>query len=100
METFVGTADGSCEGADALRCAANAAADALRKAMGPADVTLEIQDINLVRGVGLDVVMVSVGAIYVKETRQLVGVCPGREDAVRAAALAVLNATNRFLGVG
>lgn len=99
-ETFVGTADGGCEGTETLRTAAIAAADALRQAMGAEDVVLEIKGVKLMEGIGVEVVMVSLAARYGGESRPLIGVCEGHQDPLRAAALAVLNASNRFLGVG
>jgi hypothetical protein len=46
------------------------------------------------------VVLVSVSAQRQQVSRELLGFCPVEGDAPRAAALAVLNATNRFLGLG
>jgi hypothetical protein len=46
------------------------------------------------------VIIVSLAATRASKSRTLLGVCDAGEDLARAAALAVLNATNRFLGVG
>lgn len=100
LDPCVGTAEGSCAGPDALRTAAKAAAEALRLTLEGAAASLRIRGVGLVDAFGQPAVMVSLRAQYQGETRSLLGLCPHSGDPARAAALAVLNATNRFLEVG
>jgi hypothetical protein len=44
-------------------------------------------------------VIVSLAATRGTESRSLLGICDGTADLTRATALAVLNGTNRFVGL-
>jgi hypothetical protein len=94
--SYTGRAEGGSRDVGGLRAAAEATAGALRD-LGHA-VTL--QDVQSIRAVGEFAVAVRVKAEHGHETRELVGFCLAGDDPMRAAALAVLNATNRFLDLG
>lgn len=93
---FSGTVEGSSSAVADLRIAADAAARALQAylAEGP---KVDLVGVKLVRGFDADVAIVSVR--YGSQPGQLVGCCLADRDPVRAAALAVLNATNRLIEI-
>jgi len=94
-----GTAQGGSGQADALRAVARATADALSEAYDEEGVKVRVRGVQQVEAFGQMVVIVSLAATRGAETRSLLGVCDGTDDAARATALAVLNGTNRFLGL-
>jgi hypothetical protein len=94
--SHIGRAEGGSRDVGGLRAAAEATAGALRD-LGHA-VTLEA--VQLIRAVGEPAVVVRVKAEHGHETRDLIGFCLAGDDPMRGAALAVLNATNRFLDLG
>ena len=59
------------------------------------DAHVEIRDLEVVKLFGDTLVVVSVVARLKDDTRSLYGVCQVRDDGASAAAMAVLNATNR-----
>ena len=63
-------------------------------------MSVRVRGIQQIEVHGLEAVVVSLAALRDGKTKTLLGVCDGGEDRARAVALAVLNATNRFLGVG
>jgi len=94
---FTGGADGPRTDQDLLRTGALAAAAAAEQASGIAGARVEVQDLAVVREFGAEIVLVSVRATARNDTWQLYGVSRVRGDLAAAAALAVLNATNRVL---
>jgi hypothetical protein len=64
------------------------------------DHVLEVQDVKLLNVLGRLAVMVHLGARRQEHWRSLMGFCVAGQDPTRAAALAVLHATNRVLDVG
>jgi len=94
---YVGTA--VAPEAEGLRATARAAADALMQAVAD-DHVLEVQDIKLLNVLGRLAVVVHLGARRQEDWRSLMGFCVAGQDPTRAAALAVLHATNRVLNVG
>jgi hypothetical protein len=97
-ETFEGEA-----GADVtvpeLKASAEATLEALRKVIG--DVAeLKLRTVMPVAVHGEDLVIVGVKITHGNETRSLFGLSPMGDDRARAAALATLNAANRYLGLG
>jgi hypothetical protein len=80
-----------------LRCAAQAATDALQKAVGE-QVTFELLGVKAVRAFDAMVIIVSLSCHNGAPSTRLVGSCLSDADQHRCAALAVLNATNRMLG--
>jgi len=95
-----GTADGAGTEADGLRAIARAAADAVSEAFSADEVRVRVRGVQPVEAFGQTVVIVSVAASARGRSQTLLGVCDGGENSSRATALAVLNATNRFLGAG
>lgn len=99
-ERFVGTAEGAPSDAQRLRCAAEAALEALRQVVGVAEGAFQVRHVNTVEVSGRKTVVVALSLSHRGETRSLLGICAVEPDATRAAALAVFHAANRFLGVG
>jgi hypothetical protein len=98
--SHVGEAEGSCEEPARLRLAAQAAAECVRQAIGGQGDKLEVTGAVTTEAFGKRTVFVQITAIYLGQRRELLGFCVISPDPVRAAALAVLNAVNRFLGIG
>ncbi len=94
-----GTAQGGNGQADAVRAVARATADALSESYEVEGVRVRVRGVQLVEAFGQTVVIVSLAATRGAETRSLLGVCDGTGDLPRATALAVLNGTNRFVGL-
>lgn len=97
--SYVGTAVGGCPEVEGLRATAEAATAALMQAVGP-DQTLEVFGVEEFVAFGQSVVLVHVGAKLPERSQALMGFCLAGADSTRAAALAVLDAANRVLGVG
>lgn len=94
---FSATASGPTDEQDQLRAVARAASDALSAAFDAKGVRVRVVNVQLVASLTQRTVLVTLAASRGSDHRTLVGVCDAAGDAVRAAALAVLNATNRFL---
>ncbi len=99
-ESHVGKAEGGCADGERLRLAAQAAADAVRTAVCGTGDTLDVTGATITEAFGKRTVFVQVAALYLGQRRELMGFCLIDPDPTRAAALAVLNAVNRFLGIG
>ena len=97
--TFVGTADCLEVSLGDLRCAALATVDALHRAMGDADNSLELIGARAVKAFDAHVVIVALSVNANGGTRRLVGSVLAEKDLARGAAMAVLNATNRVFGM-
>ena len=95
-EQFIGSAEELASQAGELRCAAQAALEAIDHAI-QARVKFELLGVKAVRAFDATVVIVSLSA-RAEEATRLVGSCLTEVDPPRGAALAVLNATNRLLG--
>jgi hypothetical protein len=93
---YTGRAEGGCHDVGGLRAAAQATVDALSDLGHP----VRLEDVEMIRALGEAAVVVRVAAQYGAETRRLVGFSRAGDDPMRAAALAVLSATNRFLELG
>ena len=96
---FVGTADCLEVSLEDLRCAALATVDALHRAMGDADNSLELIGARAVKAFDAHVVIVALSVNANGGTRRLVGSFLAEKDLARGAAIAVLNATNRLFGM-
>ena len=97
----VGTVEGGCSEIDGLRSVAQATANALVKITTTGEDGLDVKGLEISQTFGKRILMLTVSAYYYRERRDLMGLCAMDEmEGTRAAALAVLNATNRFLGVG
>jgi hypothetical protein len=83
--------------ASELRCAAQATVNALNRAVGDR-CYFELLGVKAIKAFDTTVVIVAVSSRKDAETRRLVGSYLAEDDPVRGAAVAVLNATNRFLG--
>ena len=95
--TFSGEARGLGSEAGELRCAAQAALNALEAAV-ERRVTFDLLGVKAVRAFDSIVVLVSVSAHLDGASHRLVGSYLTEEQSPRSAALAVLHATNRVLG--
>jgi hypothetical protein len=98
-ESFTGHADCTEPDDDHLRCAAMATIDALHQAMKPEDGRFSLIGVHAVKAFDAIVVIVALLVGREQAPRRLVGSYLAEEDPTRAASIAVLNATNRFLGV-
>jgi imidazole glycerol phosphate synthase subunit HisF len=99
-EIYVGAAEGGSSESETLHSIAIATADAVHQVMGGIEDTLVIKGMVILKSFGKSAVVVSVSVRYESENGDLQGFCISRGDPSRAAALAVLNGTNRFLGLG
>lgn len=97
---YAGTVEGLCWDEDRVRSAAEATATALTQMLGFDTGALRVQGVEITEAFGHRLVMVALDARHGQENRSLMGFCVIDEDPIRAAALAVLNATNRFLNLG
>jgi hypothetical protein len=90
-----------CEGlsspAGELRCAAQACTSALTQAV-QGTINFEFLGVKAIRAFDTNVVIVALSTHGEGMPRRVVGSVLTEEDTARAAALAVLNATNRLLG--
>ena len=80
--------------------AAQAAANAIQTAVCGKGDQLDVTGATITEAFGKRTVFVQVSALYIGQRRELMGFCLIDPDPSRAAALAVLNAVNRFLGIG
>lgn len=100
----VGTSDGLVTGMGGaqgdLRCVAEAAARALCQAVDAPEDIVTVHGVEMIDTFGQEAVVVSLAAHLDKGARPLMGFCLAGRDRIRAAALAVLNGTNRFFDVG
>ena len=96
-DVYEGTSEVLGSDAGELRCAAQAATEALQKAVG-GKVTFELLGVKAVRAFDAMVIIVSLSCHNGAPATRLVGSCLSDTDQHRGAALAVLNATNRMLG--
>ena len=98
-EAFYGESEGLASQAGELRCAAQACVDALCQAVSQSGVGFELLGVKAVRAFDATVVIVSLATTGAEGSDQrVVGSVLTETDPARAAALAVLNATNRILG--
>ena len=96
---FIGTADCSEAAGGELRCAALATVNAIHKTASESEQILEFIGARAVKAFDATVVIVSLWARLGGGKRRLVGTYIAEDDKAKGAALAVLNATNRLLGV-
>jgi len=95
---FVGIAQGGASEADQLRAVARATADALSDAFDAYNAKVRVLGVQVVETIPHKAVMVTLAASWGPHSRTLLGICDGdTHDTPKATALAVLNATNRFL---
>ena len=100
-DLIIGTAERPFGEAHELACVAEAAAAAVRQAAeADAEQVVSVRAVERLEAFGQPIVMVAVSAQRQQQTRDLTGFCQADGDAPRATALAILNATNRFLDLG
>ena len=98
-EAFSGDNEGLASQAGELRCAAQACVNALNQAVQQNALSFELLGVKAVRAFDATVVIVSLATNGGEGSDQrVVGSVLTELDPARAAALAVLNATNRILG--
>lgn len=98
--TFAATAEGSRADDADLWYAAEATVAALRLALELDDDVLRLTDVVAFEIAGSPAVAVSLRAHLDERSRRLFGLCQAEDDRGRAAALAVLSATNRYFTGG
>lgn len=101
-EPSVAMVEGGCSEMEGLRSVAQATANALIRITSTGEDGLEVKGLEIQDTLGRRILMLTISAYYFRQRRDLMGLCAIEDstEAVKAAALAVLNATNRFLGVG
>lgn len=98
-EAYYGENEGLSSQAGELRCAALACVEALGQAVAQSGLGFELVGVKAVRAFDATVVIVSLATTGGEGSGQrMVGSVLTESDPARAAALAVLNATNRILG--
>jgi hypothetical protein len=98
LGSFVRSAQGGINEVDQLRAVARATADALSDAFDADNATVRVISVQVVDAVPHSAVMVRLAASKGTHNKTLLGICDGdTHDTPTATALAVLNATNRFL---
>ncbi len=97
--TYSATARGPAEPLDQLRTVARASSDALSSAFEAKGARVRVVSVQPVESLTKTAVMVTLAVSRGADNRTLLGICDTAGDPIRAAALAVLNATNRFLGL-
>ncbi len=93
---FVGTREGKGTETVALRCAAQASVDAIQQAV-ESGRSFELIGVKSVNAFDSVIVIVSVGVTDQDGRRRFVGTYVADQGPERAAAVAVLNATNRYV---
>jgi len=96
---FTGVSRGTRKDAD-LWQAADATVDALRQVFELGPDALKLRDVVAFEIGGSPAVAVELRAILDSQQRRLHGLCRAEADRTRAAALAVLAASNRFFSEG
>ena len=96
-EAYVGVAETAWTEEETVWCAARATAQAIEHAIGEPEGAVTIDRTATSETFGKRAVFVEVTVRHRGELFQVVGFCRREEDPTRAAALAVLHATNRVL---
>ncbi len=97
-EPYIGRAQDGSSLVDELRHAAEATLAALRQVVG-GETQLGLTTVGPIVALGQNFVLAVVKVTHLGHTHTLLGVCPRTATAARDAALAVLGATNRVLGL-
>ena len=96
---FIGAAECPAAGGGELKCAALATVEAIHRASSETDRILELVGARAVTAFDATVVIVSLWARLAGGKRRLVGSYLAEDGDAKGAVIAVLNATNRLLGV-
>jgi hypothetical protein len=99
-KTVTGNAERDAGPDGDLWCAADATVAALRETLSLGDEALSLREVVVFEIEGKPAVAVSLRAYVQGQRRRLFGLTEAQEDRGRAAAVAVLNATNRFFTGG
>jgi hypothetical protein len=99
-ELYIGTVEGPSSSADTLQAAAQAAVEAALQAAGSPKTELAVEKVQVNDSLGPKTVFVAITDQYDRRVRPLLGLCVVHADVIQAVAFAVLNATNRILGIG
>ena len=94
----VGIAECAPASTGQMRCAALAMIDAICKGAGTSDSDIKFLGVRSIKAFDGQVVIVALAVRVGSGRQRLVGACLARDDLVTGAAMAVLNATNRYLG--
>lgn len=97
-QPYVGRSGNGTGLQDELMHSAEATLAALRQLIGQ-DITLALLTIGPVVALGQNFVLAVVEVAFKREIFTVLGVCPRSDSAARDGALAVLQATNRILGL-
>ena len=97
-DMFVGSADG--RDSARLDVVAAATGDAIRQIINGADDMLVVRGATLMRTFATKAVVAAASINYEGQKAYVEGICVMQEDVHKAAALAVLHATNRFFNIG
>ena len=95
---FTTSARGPCAPQDRIRAVARATSDALSEAFDAQGARVRVVNAQLVESLTKTAVLVTLAVSRGPDHQTLLGICDATDDVARAAALAVLNATNRYLG--
>jgi hypothetical protein len=93
----LGKASGTSSELGDLRCAAEAAIDAIER-FSEGVLELELLGVKALRAFDANIVIVSVEVKRGEGPRRLLGSYLAEQDPIRASVVAILNATNRMLG--
>jgi hypothetical protein len=96
-ESFEGVCEGLISPEGELRCSAQACVSAITEAV-EGKIKFDLLGVKAVRAFDATVVIVSLATHGADVRRRIVGSVLTEDDVSRAAALAVLNATNRLMG--
>jgi hypothetical protein len=96
-ERFEGVCEGLTSPEGELRCSAQACVTALTEAVA-GRIKFDLLGVKAVRAFDSTVVIVSLATHGADSRRRIVGSVLTEKDLARAAALAVMNATNRLMG--
>jgi hypothetical protein len=97
-KAFVGQSEDGASVIDELRHSAEATLEALRQVVGQ-QTTVALKTVGPVVALGESFILAVVEVTHSGRTHTLLGVCPRSVTPGRDAALAVLSATNRVLGL-
>ncbi len=94
----VGIAECASASTSQMRCGALAMIDAICKGAGTSAADIEFLGVRSIKAFDGQVVIVALAVPAGNRMQRLVGACLAQEDLVTGAAIAVLHATNRYLG--
>ena len=95
---FTATARGPSSRDDQIRAVARATSDALSEAFDVNRVRVRVMSAQMVQPLTRIAVLVTLAVTRGADSETLLGICDATDNLARAAALSVLNATNRYLG--